>query len=813
MSDDEGRAGLGGGGRRKNRGGFIQDDSDDDNFGGGLGFGKKRRGGDNDDNLLGVFASGGDDFGRKKKPKGGGKGGMDTQRLHTPVGFVKGKTMTPTEIPRKVEEKKTEKKEKKKPKKDGEASSSDDEIDSRFRLDGAPNAANLPKPVEGPKLPSRNKLGFGQMQETYGKGFLMMQKMGFKGGGLGRHEDGIANPIEVVLRSGRSGIQDEGERGDQDLYGNESAPKRTLEELLFGGDEKKTDEGAKPSENWKKGNDARAKKPKTQYKTAAELAAEPSSIRIVDMRGPEVRVATSFSELQASISGDGVKSLKELRHNTRLLVARYEDKVKSAAERKRHFEDVLLSAKKEEDRLKAADGLSDAEVASCKEIVIEIESLREQQDMGSVNLKDLCASFKRLRSTRPKEFRALHATEIAFALAAPTAKRDLATWRPLHKPEEGLSCFKPWRDFADSGGDHAQKLLTALLEATVLPKLRNAMSEWSPRDCDTCIRLVECLKKVVQKSTADSIAAEAILPRLMAEVESWDPRTDRMLPHLWLHPWLPVLGQNLEVLWTPVRFKISACLDRWDSSDHSALAMLKPWKDVFGPANWDPIIEKVLVRLERSISVMSIRPDGQDLQPIKDLLIWIDVAPIGGLARVLETGLFPMWHDALRKWLRTPGVEFNEVLQWYQGWKALLPAELREQPAVQKSLANGLEVMKYMMANGPDAEAPPPPGGSPDASPRASAPETGRPKVAAAEDVTLSLADYVTEVAAEEGLVFLPKKQLRNGKPTYQLGSVTIQLERNLILVSPPGGEGEWKPVGMDEALALAKKAPPKKKS
>ena len=40
-------------------------------------------------------------------------------------------------------------------------------------------------------------------------------------------------------------------------------------------------------------------------------------MRIVDMRGPEVRVAGSFAELAASLSGDSVRSLKEFRHNTR----------------------------------------------------------------------------------------------------------------------------------------------------------------------------------------------------------------------------------------------------------------------------------------------------------------------------------------------------------------------------------------------------------------------------------------------------------------------------------------------------------------
>ena len=68
-----------------------------------------------------------------------------------------------------------------------------------------------------------------------------------------------------------------------------------------------------------------------------------------------------------SCSGDSVRSLKEFRHNTRLLVSKYEDKVRMAAERKRHCENIVLSAAKEQERLQAVDNISEADVKSCKD--------------------------------------------------------------------------------------------------------------------------------------------------------------------------------------------------------------------------------------------------------------------------------------------------------------------------------------------------------------------------------------------------------------------------------------------------------------
>mmetsp|Transcript_35031 Transcript_35031/g.63122 ORF Transcript_35031/g.63122 Transcript_35031/m.63122 type:complete len:837 (+) Transcript_35031:65-2575(+) len=834
-SDEEGgrkKRGLGStyGSKRRVR----EEDSDDDlggagrgglglGFGGGGSRGKKRRGG-NDENIMGVFADGGSDSEGGRRKKGGGKGGSKGATVAKAVAFVKSSTMiNPSAIPAK------KKKEPKEGEDKGEGEGSEEETDSRFVFDGAPNTANVSAAVHGPQLPAKNKLSFNQMATSYGRGFAMMQKMGFTGGGLGKHNDGIANPIEVIKRAGRTGLQDEGELVGQDLYGTESSfeKKRSVEELLGMGQKK--DAGPKVSEAWKKddkdGKDGKSKRPKVVYKTAAELAAEPQGMRIIDMRGPEVRVASSFSELAASMSGDGVKSLKEFRHNSRLLVARYEDKVRGAADRKKHFENVLLGAAEELNRLEAADGITESEVTTCRELVLEVENLRLKQDEGTVGLKELAASFKRLLSTRPKEFRALHCMDVAFALALPTAKREFSTWRPLQRPDDGLLLLKPWKELADSHeapaiGKMAKEraktaLVTGLLEAALLPRLRQAVGNWSPRDVEPCLLLVERCKELLPIEAAESIGAEVVLPRLRAEVETWDPRVDKVSAHLWLHPWLPVLGSRLDVLWAPVRFKISACLDRWDPSDHSAHGLLKPWKQVFAPSNWDPLIEKVLVRLERGLMEMAIRPDGQDLQPMKDVFVWLDLAPLIGIARVLEAAFFPQWHTALRSWLRSPGCDLTEVLSWYQGWKALLPSQLREQPSVQKQMAHGLEVMKHVMANGPSSEAQDEPAApSPERRAAADEREPAAAKVPQAEEVTLSLSEYISEVAAEEGLVFLPKKMQHLGKQVYQLGSATIRLDRNLVHVAPKGGsDGEWKAVSMDEVLALAREKPAKKKS
>mmetsp|Transcript_24328 Transcript_24328/g.54166 ORF Transcript_24328/g.54166 Transcript_24328/m.54166 type:complete len:775 (+) Transcript_24328:32-2356(+) len=737
---------------------------------GGLGMRKRRL--QTDDNILGVFAEASEDRPAK------GRGRRDSKASRQSLSFVRGPTLDKTgsagsrSLPESGE-------------KDAK-SDSDGEIDPRFVFKGA-------EPLQhGPELPATNQLSFGQMANNYGKGFEMLKKMGFQGGGLGKRSTGIANPIEVTKRKDKQGLQDEGELVNQDLYGKENVGgRRSVEELLSVKISKE-----KPSEGWKKG--AVAKRPRVSYKSAAEVAGTPLPVRIVDMRGPSVHVATSFSELASHIAGESIQSLKELRHNVRLLVAKYEDQMRLLSEKRRHVEDLLLSASQEAKQVEASV-LVRADLGHCRQVVEQMEKLRERQDQGRISVAELTTALVRIQKERPEEFKALHGVEVAVALAVPLAKGELATWHPLQDPAPGLAILRQWKEFVEG----KEAVSAQLFDVVLLPRLRSALCDWSVRDFEPCIRLVERCRDSLPKDAMESLLTQLVLPRLQAEVEAWDPRIDKVPIHLWIHPWLEILGSKLNCLWAPIRFKLSSSLDRWNPNDVSAHDMLKPWRLVLGPSHWEPLVEKVLSRLERAIAEMPVRPDGQDVGPISNLLLWIDVASLESVARVLETALFPPWHAALRSWLRTPGCDFEEVLQWYQGWRSLLPEALREQGSVQRQLAHGLEVMKQFMSHGEID-----PSETPHRAPAESRVPEAQAKTYAPvlEEVNLSLSDYLAEVAGEQGLVFRPRAQQQHlGKQVYQLGSVSICLDKHVVYVAPRRGGLEWRAVSFDEVLRLAK--------
>lgn len=79
------------------------------------------------------------------------------------------------------------------------------------------------------------------------------------------------------------------------------------------------------------------------------------------------------------------------------------------------------------------------------------------------------------------------------------------------------------------------------------------------------------------------------------QVENWNPLTDTVPIHSWIHPWLPLMQARLEPLYSPIRSKLSSALQKWHPSDSSAKLILQPWKDVFTPGSWEAFMVKNIV--------------------------------------------------------------------------------------------------------------------------------------------------------------------------------------------------------------------------
>jgi tuftelin-interacting protein 11 len=274
-----------------------------------------------------------------------------------------------------------------------------------------------------------------------------------------------------------------------------------------------------------------------------------------------------------------------------------------------------------------------------------------------------CLTCGRTQSEYSSEFRALKLGSFLFTLLLPRCKVLLADWSPLVEPERGFQQFKRWKRTLDhpeciveppdglveSNGAaffSSTGMAAASVQSTVrgadgkepeaaappgnahqpaelpmtvyerllwdvwLPSVRSSLTAaWDVRNVEPAVTLLERWAPVLPLWIGLIVADQVVLPRLQQAVEHWDARRDTMPVHTWLHPWLPLLGDRMNCLNVPLRHRFAQALLEWEPDDGSALAMVRPWKSVWSPADMSAfLLRSIIPKLHLLMEVFVVNP-------------------------------------------------------------------------------------------------------------------------------------------------------------------------------------------------------------
>lgn len=67
--------------------------------------------------------------------------------------------------------------------------------------------------------------------------------------------------------------------------------------------------------------------------------------------------------------------------------------------------------------------------------------------------------------------------------------------------------------------------------------------QWKCRDYNCMLKLIEHSTELIPIDIINNVLENMILSKIQSEVEKWDPLTDLVPIHLWIHPWLPYLSK------------------------------------------------------------------------------------------------------------------------------------------------------------------------------------------------------------------------------------------------------------------------------
>lgn len=657
-------------------------------------------------------------------------------------------------------------------------------------------------------------------QHTKGFGQKMLEKMGYVAGqGLGSKGQGISRPVDAKVRPQKAGLG-AGGHSEHKLSMEVEQPKA------------ETEAAVKPAQpkTWKKKN-AAARSSRQDYKTiadvlneVAERPLEQPKQTIIDMRGKQKRLVTNMEHLNQEQQEDtaDMTPMPELQHNMRLLVDVAEADIQRIDGKLRHEKDTAVILGREQARLQGEVEAAAHQVHSLNQI---LQTVRQcQSSDASITITDVEQVYSRLKQQHREEYYMYNLAAAALAQASPRLTQLLANWRPLEDPTLGIAEFTRWRHlleseqqkrnvvFQASGGSSSDPYVQ-LCSALVMPKLNRVVTnDWEPRNPEPMLQFMELWVPLLPGALQQQVLESLIFPKLCRAVEQWEPRTETVAVHAWLHPWLPYLGPRMDELYPTIRFKLSAALQQWHPSDQSALALLRPWHTVFDAKDWDALVMRSIVpKLAWALQdVLVINPLQQDLAPFHWLTAWHTVLPQHHMVNLLEFRFFPAWHRVLQHWLaNTP--DFNEVTRWYMGWKSLFPQDLVDHERIRAQFNSALNSMNHavdgravpawqqahMEAQPQAAPAQP---ATYSAYAASGAAQMSGQYMAAAEDLTLR--QLVESYAADNDIQLLPKAgQLEEGLQVYAFDKVSIIMDNVKGIIKARVAD-HWVSVSLEELMA-----------
>ncbi|KAH8852313.1 Tuftelin-interacting protein 11 [Schistosoma japonicum] len=591
--------------------------------------------------------------------------------------------------------------------------------------------------------------GFGAWERhTKGIGMKLLEQMGYEPGkGLGSEGQGIVTPVQAVQRVGKVSVGFYGsEKTRAPRCGNETV----VEGLDLVGPRYKKRPGLLRNQ---------AAKPIQEYKTAEELVAnlcpatpaaavkrqgiflensELSKVKVIDMTSKEQKV---YSGYEAALSrvvqrrrkpGDNSTISDEegpdvndkriekrlegnffdcpaLRHNFALIMRSAEDEIRKFDRAARFEEDRAVGLEHEIERLTEIVNEEESEVNQLMKALVLIKKFEDEVHSGCDSNLTSEAISSWVSLIREECAHLVEMPVLMASIARPMLDNSLAKWNPLKEPAFCLDLLAHWRDFFQNS--HA---FDVILETSWLSAIRRTIvNEWNPRDCEPLLEVLEAWQPLLPDDILQrKILDQLILPKLQDAVSSWNPLTDTVPVHIWLHPWLPWFGgvERLSCLHDMVLQKLGNCLTNWHPSDASARSVLMPWRTIFPVPSMSAFLSRHIVpKLALALQQFQLNPAKQNMDPWNWVMRWADLIGPAVLVNLLEHHFWSRWLSVLSSWLNQ-GVEarqrgdnagasqvYQEVGRWYAGWKGQLPPECMEYASVKDALTKALAMMERSM--------------------------------------------------------------------------------------------------------------------
>ncbi|KAF2628625.1 TFP11-domain-containing protein [Macroventuria anomochaeta] len=673
------------------------------------------------------------------------------------------------------------------------------------------------------------KTGDGSAALKTGFGAKMMAKMGYKGtGGLGKEGEGIAEPIQVVLRGSKGGVGIVSEKSEQQKREERRKAEANGEEYIDSDEEERRARKNKA----KAAREARSAAPRPK-KTLFELEAAGMHVPLALQSIIDATTGASTPTSGVSLRGSDVVPFENS------LQARVRRDLNSFSEA---FEELQTESK----AIAPQEYALEKELEALERQMDEITDVSARlQSMRTGTFKDVCDGLKDLRAAYPSK--PLHRESIA--VIHPHFSQMIVSWAPLEDAlEEAAAAFSELsnvlqprsRRFVSDAYTHPSHAVVARTqpddEAPIkrgttssyetmmlklwLPSVSSAVTQWDVKDARPMVHLIEAWRPVLPPFVARRVL-EQITRKLSTSVHEWNPRKFKRSPHTWVVEWLPYLepadldpkGSGLVA---EVKRKLRHALQSIDIS-RGPLSGMEQWRKVFGKAEIDRMLTNHLVpRFASHLrDNFEINPAEQDVAPLEAVFAWKGLLSDQTLGELLKAQFFPKFLEIIHQWLSSEGVVFNEVQEWIKWWRDTLGNDINALPSVSSCWDEAYTLINQALDLG-DARLTDLPAprvertrASPEMPDLSKSVDKEPPRPAAqVEEATFK--DVVEEFCGEENLLMMPLREAHDvtGLPLFRItasatgrGGAVAYFKGDVLWVQNKKNKALWEPTGLDQGL------------
>ncbi|KAI4188692.1 MAG: hypothetical protein L6R41_001968, partial [Letrouitia leprolyta] len=407
----------------------------------------------------------------------------------------------------------------------------------------------------------------------------MMAKMGYvEGQGLGVTGHGRLAPIETQQRPTKAGLGAVREKTKQ-------AKEEEKREAAFRGEvlEDSEEEEKKRRKELKKkkmsglgGAASTPTRPKTKYRTAAEIEASAEGLEvpnvlksIIDATGSETKLlasTTGLMTIQNPMVASETEAAKIARKARRDLEA-FAEEWNTILERKQFLEmqEVQLLQEMEEQELN---------IRGLETVIDAVQALQlsglEVTDNGNDKAvwDDIIQKLESLDAEYTNEIEASVLQEVAITAIHPLFKKAMQHWQPLDDPVTvssylsrvpkllGIQPTSSGTDLALNPDHFSQPVRPSksttpyetMLYTLFLPPLRSAIiNDWDPTEPGPLLSLIQTWSPILPGFILTNLTHNYIPTRLTTLLSTWksskppSSRHPQPSPHTYIFPWLPYL--------------------------------------------------------------------------------------------------------------------------------------------------------------------------------------------------------------------------------------------------------------------------------